>query len=237
MGIWKKFTTVLNHPIVQLIGLPGAIALITWVAIKGQEVPLWLIWLALLFSVGCVFWIANQVGVWKERHKKRIIGMSDTEIEKTIREWLDWPSFAVRRQDHSDAKFLFLVIDRAGRNFSVLISKQEPTVVQIVTEVDLAMKDVKLSQENWELVASRLSVEMARLGIQFLFTGEPNKFQQIMLIEQVILDDSLTDYIFRERVMFVARALVLVKEVVNAASRVTGKPIDSVSHEDGLRID
>ncbi len=99
------------------------------------------------------------------------------------------------------------------------------------------MKDVKLSQENWELVASRLSVEMARLGIQFLFTGEPNKFQQIMLIEQVILDDSLTDYIFRERVMFVARALVLVKEVVNAASRVTGKPIDSVSHEDGLRID
>lgn len=44
--------------------------------------------------------------------------------------------------------------------------------------------------------------------------GNPNKLQRIRVTDAVIIDDTLTEFYLRQRIMFVIRALVLIREVV-----------------------
>ena len=66
---------------------------------------------------------------------------------------------------------------------------------------------------------------MARFGIEYDFVGEPNKWETIQLIEPVILDDSMTSFYFRSRIMFVVRAIILVREIWKDALRLSEKSI------------
>ena len=52
---------------------------------------------------------------------------------------------------------------------------------------------------------------MLRLGIQFVMSGQP--FDEILLIEQIPLDNSLTSFYFLQRIFFVVRAAKLIVEL------------------------
>jgi hypothetical protein len=70
----------------------------------------WEMWLAILFTIGCAFWIINQLHTWKDKHKKGLSNYSDKEIENIIREWVDTPFLSFKREDVPNVYFQFVVI-------------------------------------------------------------------------------------------------------------------------------
>lgn len=132
-----------------------------------------------------------------------------------VREWLDIPSLTFKRQDpESGLFFKFLITDNYHRKITIIRWRDNPSIIEIISETIMTEKNPQnVNPLVWQKLASKLSIEMARLGIQFLFNGEHYKFNRIRLIDQIILDDSLTDFYFRQRIIFVLRALVLVNEI------------------------
>jgi hypothetical protein len=212
--MWKKIIDFLSHPIIQLLGVPGIIAVITWLVTRLEKLTVWQIWLVILFGVGCGLWIMNQVTFWRERHKKRISQYTDKELEKVIREWVDIPTLAfIRQEPEQDLYFKFALKDEYDRFITIIRKRNEPSMILLLSEMTFDDDKQKLTQANWQTLADGLRLELARLGIQFIFNGDPNKLQRIRVTDAVIIDDTLTGFYLRQRIMFVIRALVLIREV------------------------
>ena len=80
--MWDKIKGFFSNPIVQFIGPGGIFAVITWLWTNAAQLPLWAIWLAVIFSIGCAFWLVNQIATWSERNKKGLSKYSDKELEQ-----------------------------------------------------------------------------------------------------------------------------------------------------------
>jgi len=212
--MWKKIKDFFSHPIIQLLGVPGIIVVITWLVTRLEKLPVWQIWLVILFGVGCGFWIMNQATFWRERNKKRISQYTDKELEKVIREWVDIPTIAfIRQEPEQDLYFKFAVKDEYDRFITIIRKRNEPSMILLLSEMTFDDDKQQLTQANWQTLADGLRLELARLGIQFIFNGDPNKLQRIRVTDAVIIDDALTGFYLRQRIMFVIRALVLIREV------------------------
>ena len=104
----QKLWDFLNHPIIQLFGGSGVLALITWIVTHLAKLPVWEIWLAMVFAIGCGLWIVNQISIWRELHQQRLTKLSDAELENTVRKWLDNPGMTITRMpDVQQAYFAF----------------------------------------------------------------------------------------------------------------------------------
>ncbi len=185
------------------------VAILAWL----QNISWYLLTLGFFAAIVLILVGINQYSIFKERRKKRFTQYSDKEIETTIRDWVDLPTFSFQRQERPEVYFQFLITDIYKRLVTIARHKNEPYIINILTELELTPTVQQVTKDGWEKLASRLSVEMARLGIQFKFNGETNKLDRIRLWESVSFDDSLTAYYFRERILFVIRAFVLVEEV------------------------
>ncbi len=191
-----------------------------------KHVPMYII-----LSLGAVFLaiaipmtvlIINQIALWKERHKKRLSKYSEKEIEDTIREWVDTPFLTFKREEIPNVHFQFTVSSH-GVPVSLIRNHKETHAIGIVTDVSLIPTDGKqempVTEDLWREVNGNVSIELARLGIQFEFNGKKNLTERVRLIEPVFIDDSLTRLRFLERVMFVMRAVILVQEVAKQIFR------------------
>jgi hypothetical protein len=211
---WKKFTNFLNHPIVQLLGGSTVIAMITWIITHIAKLPLWQIWLATLFGIGCAFWIINQIGIWRKRHRKKLSKLSDKELEETIYKWLAIPGFAITRQSTKEPEIfhLSLSLPKNGINVDIVKSKLYSDMVFVMSRIIYSERH--LSQQELNRVRSKIDIEMARLGVEFIPPPETVS-QQAQIIVQVAIPitDELTAFEFRQTTTLIARALLLVKLV------------------------
>ena len=210
MGKWLRalFTEFVAN---LLIGAGGVGVVI--MALLAQ-VPIYILLLVALGSFCLVFFGINQFHAFRERRKKGIASLNDQEIEDTIRNWVDIQAFSFQRQvAEAQLYFKFLITYNLNRKVTIIRCRDESSVIELITDVTLTPTNQSVNQSVWEKLASKLSVEMARLGIQFKFNGEPNLLERITLIEPIMIDDSLTGFYFRQRVMFVVRAIVLVQQI------------------------
>jgi len=214
---WKKITNFFNHPFIQLLGWGGFATVITWVVTHLAKLPLWEVWLAILFCVGCAFWIMNQIALFRERNVKGLTKLSDKELENTIREWVDIPDMTFKRSDSPDSYFMFTLTDKFNRVIHIARHKKDPHYISIWTDINISSHpalNIELSENDLEKIGVNINLEMARLGIYFSTTGTGTKSIQVRLYNPILLDDSLTAFNFRQQCLFVTRAFVLLMQVL-----------------------
>jgi len=202
-----------------LMGVPAMVGFLAWV----QYMPWFLAVLAAIAAFGLVLFAKNQYSLYKNGRTKRISKLSDKEIERMIREWIDMPGFVFERKPQEpDVLFNFLVQDKAGRKINIFRQADTPNIIFIVGRVQTVPPNRSLADAEWRKLAGNISIEMARLGIEYAFDGEPNRYEYVRLLDPVILDDSLTDFFFKQRIFFLLRAFVLVMEICRQDLRELG---------------
>jgi hypothetical protein len=213
MDFRKSLQNIIENIIAYLfiVAVGGAAMVFTIL----KELPLYQLLLLLLAAIGLILLVINQYATWKERRKKKLTKLSDKELEARIREWINIPAWSVQLQPPIDDVSFAYKINHQNSFVYVHRHVAEPSVIGLSSKLVMHSTKTELSKYEWERLEGQLSIEMARLGIEWDFVGSPNKWDTIELIEPVILDDSLTSFYFRSRVMFVVRAIILVHEIWN----------------------
>lgn len=187
-----------------IIALPGVLA---WV----KKMPWFLVPISVVFMTGSVLWTINQ---WKQWRKGRNVSKySDKKIEKIIREWINIPGVSMERKlPDAQIHFKYLMTDTNGLTVNITRDKKNPAIIQLVARVKTVLEDIPLKKAEQKRTAGRIGIEMARLGIGYKFDGSPDPLDSVLLFDLVIIDDSLTELHFRQRILFVIRAMVLALE-------------------------
>jgi len=204
-----------------LVITPAIIGFLAWF----QSQPLYIIGLAIIIAFAFTFLGVNQFHVLRERRKKGIASLNDQEIEETIRNWLDDPLFKFQRKVDPDYLFQFVVTDEPGRPVTISRTKLKPTHLELATAITLSNehrgKYETLSLGEKQKIMHDLRIEMARYGIAY--KGIDTKLERVDLGDIVLLDNSLTEFYFRQRVYFVIRAFVLYSEIIGQQLMLPGK--------------
>ena len=194
------------------------VAMLAWL----QHMPWFLLVLGALTAPVIILLGINQYAIFRERHKKGVTKLSDKELEDTVREWVNISAWSVQWQEStSDTIFQYQIKHNDDVPIHIEMQTKDRSVILLATDVKMASQKTVLSASEWERLAGQLSIDMARLGIQFGFVGPTNPWDTIRLIEPVMLDDSITGFYFRSRVMFVVRAVILTRELWKEALRVS----------------
>jgi hypothetical protein len=194
----------------------GGLVLMAILAAPGylvwlEDLPLFLIPLSILFAAGLILFGLNQLKLWKKG--RGISKYSDKKIEKIIREWIDIPNVTIERKPpEAQIHFYYVLTYKNILKVNIVRDTQNPAIIQLAARVQTSLKDVPLKGADLRKNTGRIGIEMARLGIDYQFDGSPNPLDFILLVDPLILDDSLTEFHFRQRVLFVLRAMVLVIE-------------------------
>lgn len=165
----------------------------------------------------------NQLATWKERHKKKLTQLSDKEIEDTIRNWLvNDPGYKFQMKDvndsvfHNDRLFHFEVEDDWGRVISIARPRAKPTRLDLASAVTLGTEHKKkyeaLGPKFKRDILHNLRAEMARFGV--MFRGMDTTLERIDISDSVSLDDTLTEFYLKQRILFMIRATFLLNELI-----------------------
>jgi len=203
--------------IIQILPLVGAIVVAVLAFL--QHAPWYLIALSAFAAFGLTFWGINQYAVFRERHKKVLTQLSDKEIEDTIRNWLDITSFSFQRKEAIQGLYFAFEVKHGGLSVHIERQYKEPDVIILAGELHMNPKETPITLADWEKLGGQISVDMARLGIQWKFVGEDNKWEKVRLLDAVLLDDSSTGFYFRQKIMFVVRSQILVFELFKECLR------------------
>jgi hypothetical protein len=142
--------------------------------------------------------------IYRRERGRRLSKLSDKEIEKAIRDWIEIPDFTVeKKRPEPETFFNYLIKDNAGRSILVRRTTMSPQIITVAMELDLSRNFAPANPIEWDKLARKIRIELARLGIQYKFDGDPNKLTHISLQEPVVLEDSLGEFLFRQRVVFV----------------------------------
>lgn len=233
--MWKKFTDFLNHPIIQLAGGGVVVGVITWIVTHAAKLPLWEIWLAVLFAVGSILWIINQIAVVSERSKKRITKFSDKELESTIRQWIDNPGMAVTRLPNEDKIFFAFSVEFTDNKTKIVVSrmKSDSQFIAIQSAISIAdVEGVELSEKDLDKVSRRVGLELARAGVYFAVSRLP-KGIGIRMFNWVPLYDELNAGAFLQECLNVTKGVVLMRYALASALEELGKAMKPISHKEG----
>jgi hypothetical protein len=227
--MWRKFLDFLEHPVVQFFGGPGIFAVITWLVTRLAKLPVWEIWLAVIFALGLGLWIVNQIGLARERSKKRLTKLSDEDLENTVRGWLDNPGMEVTRLPN-DAKHYFAFRVRYTDNMCEIIvsrMKTEPGYIAIQGIMDIvSTKEMEFSGEELARIGFRIGLELARASVYFAILPEaPSKpkARHIRIFNWVPLYDELNAGFFSRECLSVTRGVVLARYSIAATLEELGK--------------
>lgn len=227
MEKYGKVTNILNHPLVQLLGGGGIITVITWIVTHLAQLPIWQIWLAILFSVGCFLWIINQVNTWRERHKRGFATQNNEQIEDTLRKWLDKKQYSLTHIKNDSDLFCFVATDMQKRPVNVMRPKNEPQVVRLLLVISEEQIE-KLSNSQQNIVKHAIGLEMARLGILW----NPNPMYAYL---DLFCDNSLTESVFIGALNKIRQSAVLASAI--AEYLITGFVVSSAKKLDSGKED
>jgi len=226
--IKRRLESLIDGVIVAAI-IAGCVAV--WSLVSKLPSPI--IFVAAIATFAAIIIIWNQIVIWRERTKKKLSQYSDKELETVVREWVDIPSLSFSRQEPEQTEyFKFLLTDNSGRYVTITRNKNEPSMILILSEMTFPDDKQQLNQANWKTLRDRLSLELARLGIEFTYSGIANQPKSVRVTEPVIIEDSLTSFRFRQSVVLVIRALVLTKLVGEYTFKELGIAIP-VSYKEG----
>jgi hypothetical protein len=215
----KRLDSLIDGIILAIVLGTGAAV---WSIISKLPQPI--IFVVGISTLAAVLVVWNQLGVWRERHKKKLSKYSEQELETAIHQWVDIPAFSFKRLEaEQNLYYKYLITDNFGHQVIIIRDKNDASVIQIISDMTIDVPGgSSLSQSDWKKVANKVSLELARLGVEYVFNGTPNQFERVRIIEPVIIDDSLTGFYFRQRILFVVRALILIAVVANDALREMG---------------
>jgi hypothetical protein len=194
----------------------GISAMIGWLAWL-KDVPAYLIILAILAAVGLIIFIINQYYNYRSERKKSLSKLSDKKIEKTIRDWLDIPGYNIEKmRGEENIFFNYLLKDKIDRKVNIIRAKEEQHLISFIGKVIIdPPRSRPLTDFEWRKLSGKISIDMARFGIEYDFTGSTNRYDSVTLLDRLVLDNSLNDIVFRQRILFVIRAIILVIEIYN----------------------
>jgi hypothetical protein len=207
-GIWGFIKAVIYGLFVP--GITALIGRLAW--LRGIPTDQFILYV--LAALGLSLLALNQFLVLKKKVRRSPGKWPDKRVERTIREWVDIPGFTYEKMP-PQAGVLFNVVikDKSGRYIHINKTIDEPAFIVLVARVKIEPPGPALEKKEWEILASRVSVEMARLGIEYVFDGEENILEFIRLMDRVILDDAFNSLLFRKRILFVIRAVVLIAAI------------------------
>lgn len=190
--------------------MPGTAAMVGRLAwLRG--IPAYQLILYVLAALCLSLLALNQFLVLKKKARSNPERWSDKRVETTIREWVNIPGFIYEKMPPQEGIVFNLAIkDKSGRYIHICKMIDEPEIIALSARVKMEPSGPPLGSKEWEILANRVSVEMARLGIEYVFDGDGNKLEFIRLMDRVILDDAFTSLLFRKRILFVVRAIILV---------------------------
>ena len=194
------------------VAVGGAVILVAWLA----HLPLYQLLLLALLTIALVLLCMNQVRIFRERRRHGIAELSDKGVDKTIRDWLDDPSFQFQRRMNAECLFQFVVTDEQGRAITVSRSKAKPSQLGLTTAITLAdehrQKYERLSDNEKENITHNLRIEMARYRIGY--SGINRGLERVVLGDVVLLDNALTEFYLRQRIFYVGGAFALYSEMI-----------------------
>ena len=196
----KKF---FSNPVVQFVGWPGIIAVITWILTHLVNIPIWEIWLAILFGVGCSFWILNQLKLWRNSNRKGFREKSDAEIETILRKWLDKRHYASSSTLDDQSLFHIVATDKQGRKLNIFKPKENSSVIFIrlaIEEKEIA----RIAQPHQNAARFMVGIEMARIGL--LCNSSP----PMHIDQELQCDDFLTESSFWNAIDKIRQGHVLI---------------------------
>jgi len=213
-GVWDIIKNIITNLIAPLIVL-GAPIMIGWLAWL-KDLPAYLICLIMLGAFGFSLFLINQYAILRDRTKRNIKNRSDKKIERIIREWIDVPGYSVTRiKPERNFKFHFEIRDAQNRHVNIIRGKNNPAIIEFAGRVKITSENQTLDELTLNEIASKIKIEMARLGISYVFDGSPNLLEYIRIINSVIIDDSLTEFYFRQNISLIVRAIILIIEIKN----------------------
>jgi hypothetical protein len=217
MVIWKKIRSVLGNPIVQLLGLPGIIIVITWIVTHLAEIPIWEIWLAVVFMAGCGFWMSNQINAFRERHKKGFSKLTNAEMEDTLRKWVDKRQYSQQKIEDKESLFYFVATDEQKRHINIKRPGATSNVIQLVLAFD-EKRISEIPEPGQQNLRFSIGVEMARFGL--LYSEKP-----IGVHLDLPIDDLITEHAFLNAIDKVRQAHVLMGAYIQMAIATTKTPL------------
>ena len=219
--MWEKVGDFLNHRIVQLVGGPAVLAVITWIVTHLAKLALWQIWLTIILSVCVGLLIVNQIAVWWERTKKNISQLSDEELRGMIRRWIDKPFFKVQKNEKDGLLFSFTVENPHKRRVEILRQKKEPFVINLATTIVVADELVSIMSELPEpersVALPGLVMELARIGIAW--GGVKHPLKEFIIQDTIPIDDGLTEFYLLQHIWFMDRATVIALGYIDMITR------------------
>ena len=200
--------------LIQSVGMVGAavVAIVAWL----QNVPWYLALLGLLAAVVLILFGINQYEIHKERHKKKLTQLSNKELEVLIWEWLKISAWKVSPQPLQDATLFAYQVQFQNVLIDIVRESHQPDIISLISVFIMPSEKEGLSGAERNRLGGQLNIEFARLGIQWDYVETPDT---VRLIESIILEDSITPYYFRSRIMFVVRANILAFELWKEALR------------------
>lgn len=217
MDIWQRIKSVLGNPIVQLLwGLPGIIVVITWIVAYLSRIPIWGIWLAVVFTATCGVLLSNQISVFRERHKKGFSKLTNVEMADTLRKWLDKRQYSQQKRDDKESLFCFGVSDTQNR----LIHIRRPiTTSNVIRLVLVAEKEInEIPDPERQKLRFFIGVEMARFGL--LYSEEP-----VSVYLDLPIDDLITETTFLNAIDKIRQAHVLMLAHIQMAMATPSTPL------------
>ena len=225
IGAWILRKSV--RPIIENIiayYVPVAVGgLVLILAGLSRQLQLWQLLALALGLCAIILLLINQVAVWKVRRKRRLTQLPSKEFESEISEWITTTAWSIQPLELAEGASFARLIKYNDLPIQLKRTVKEPLVVQLTTGLRMSSAKMALSDAQWQDLVTDLRIEMARFGIQFDFVGD--KQDTLRLTESVTVDDSMTGFLFRPRIMFVVRAYILAVEVYKEALMVAGKPI------------
>ena len=219
--MWEKVSDFIKNPVVQFVGGPVVLAVVTWIVTHLAKLELWAIWLTIIFSVCVGLLMVNQVATWRERTKKGISKLSDRELREVIRRWIDKPFFKVQTNEKDGALFSFTVENPYKRAVEIMRHEKIPSVIQlgvnlVITEEQESIIS-KLPEPKKSDAVSDLIMELARIGISW--SGVKHPLKEFVIEDTIPIDDGLTEFYLLEHIWFMDRAIVIAIEHIKKVTR------------------
>lgn len=216
----------IKENILDIIGLLPYVAAVAVVVLAFiSKLPPYQIGIVILALFALVFFGINQFKIYRAGRVKGLGKQNDIEIEDTIQNWLTKPGYKFEKKDindpvfHNDRYFHFEVEDEWGRVVSIARPRVVPTRLDLSSAIYLAPDHKKhyenLNASERKTLIHNLRVEMARFGLVFRgLEGTEPKLERIDFGDSVSLDDNLTEFYLKQRILYMIRAGFLVNELI-----------------------
>ncbi len=206
-GLWsKREDFAVNFIAAAVFIVIVAIAITVWAAFESLPNPIIFFIFVGMLAFGAMLFV-EAPDLWRRYTRPR----SPRAWEKTLRDWLYDAGYKPDRKDSPDVDFHIVGTDHQGREIHFVMFPKEPGVIRISVTFKMkwdAGSQEKMSKEALEAVASVVLMQLTSYGV--LQTGIQAPFDAVELFVDVLADESLTRFVFFEKVNYMRNAKILI---------------------------